>query len=258
MRKHLFLYIKMCFHNSLSVTAQDIEHRYNAKFNSKITFEPVYHGNAFNFIKLPVITNKNINLIEEYHWGLIPHWVKNADDAKKIKTNTLNAKSETVFEKPSFRNSIKNKRCIIPSTGFFEWQTLNPKANRTEKIPYFIFLNEQKIFSMAGLWDEWIDNASGEVVNTFSILTTNANSMMEKIHNTKKRMPVILNSEDEIKWLTNDINEKNIYEFCKPYHENKMQAYTVSKLISSKKENSNKIEVLNKFDYVNNNMQLIF
>ncbi|OFX31592.1 MAG: hypothetical protein A2X08_10030 [Bacteroidetes bacterium GWA2_32_17] len=243
----------MCFHNSLSVTAQDLEHRYKAKFDNNKNFKPIFHGNAFNFIKLPVITNKNVNEIVEFNWGLIPHWVKNADDAKKIKTNTLNAKSETVFEKPSFRNSIKNKRCIIPSTGFFEWQYISKN-----KIPYFIFIKEIKVFSFAGIWEEWTNTSTGEIHKTFSILTTKANPLMEKIHNIKKRMPVILNSEDEIKWLTNDINEKNILAFCKPYPENKMQAYTVSKLISSKTEDSNKIEVLNKFNYQNNNVQLLF
>lgn len=243
----------MCFHNSLSVKAQDLEHRYNAKFNSSIYFEPIYHGNAFNFIKWPVITNNNLNLIEEYNWGLIPNWIKNIDEANKIKKLTLNAKSETVFEKPSFRNSIKTQRCIVPSTGFFEWQIMKSK-----KIPYFISLQSKEIFSIAGLYSEWIEHNSREVFKTFSILTTNANTLMEKIHNTKKRMPVILNTENELKWLTQEINHNNINEYCIPFDEKQMVAHTVGKLISSKTENSNKIEVLKQFDYNENNLQLNF
>ncbi|PIP55136.1 MAG: hypothetical protein COX07_01530 [Bacteroidetes bacterium CG23_combo_of_CG06-09_8_20_14_all_32_9] len=215
----------MCFHNALSVKAQDLEHRYKAKFNKDSHFEPIYHGYAFGFMLWPVITNKNSKYIQEFNWGLIPSWVKTKNEAQKIRSCTFNAQVETAFEKPSFRNAIKTKRCLIPSTGFFEWQTIKSK-----KYPYFISLKEQQIFSMAGLWEEWIDKQTGEILQTFSILTTTANPLMEKIHNTKKRMPVILASELETEWLSQTLTNDNILALCQPYNENLMQAHTVSKL----------------------------
>ena len=236
----------MCFHNALSVIAQKLENRYNAKFEQQSKFEPIYHGHAFGYMKWPVVTNEKINKIQEYNWGLIPGWVKSKEEAQKIRTYTFNAQSETAFEKPSFRNSIKSKRCLIPSTGFFEWQMVNSK-----KYPYFISLKNQEIFSMAGLWEEWKDKQTDEIINSFSILTTVANPMMEKIHNIKKRMPLILTVENESVWLSEKTSKETILSICKPFDDNLMQAYNVSKLITSKTENTNIIEVQNRFDYFN-------
>lgn len=201
----------MCFHNSLSVESQTLENRYHAEFCEKHLFKPIQHGNAFANINWPVITSNNPGEISQFGWGLIPGWIKDAESAGKIKLQTLNARSETIFEKPSFRNSIKSKRCIIPSTGFFEWQHEEKK-----KIPWFIKIKDQEIFSMAGLWDEWTDKSTGEIFHSFSILTTAANSIMEKIHNTKKRMPVILTSETELEWLSPVLSESSVMEICKP------------------------------------------
>ncbi len=234
----------MCFHNALSVIAQKVENRYNAKFEQQSKFQPIYHGHAFGFMNWPVITNEKINIIQEYNWGLIPAWVTSNAEAQKIRTYTFNAQSETAFEKPSFRNSIKSKRCLIPSTGFFEWQTINSK-----KYPYFISLKEQEIFSMAGLWEEWKDIQTGKILSTFSILTTAANPMMEKIHNIKKRMPVILMPEYENDWLLQNLSKERTMSLCRPINDDLMRAYTISKLISSKKENSNIEEVQKEYKY---------
>jgi putative SOS response-associated peptidase YedK len=232
----------MCFHNALSKTAQDIEHRYSAKYRHIPKHQPVFHKSAFTYPNWPVVLNSNE--IDEFSWGLIPSWIKSIEEAHKIRTFTLNAASETVFEKPSFSKSIKTRRCLIPSTGFFEWQTIGKN-----KYPYFIHLRNIPVFSMAGIWDEWIDRGTGEIVKSFSILTTTANLTMEKIHNTKKRMPLILTPDLEASWLTMDLSEKDIKKLCFPIHDSLMEAYTVSKLVSSKNINSNTIEVQNRFDY---------
>ena len=128
----------MCFHNSLSKTAQEVKNRFKAKYDETgVLFEPVFHATAFTFPKWPVITTDKPETLQLFNWGLIPHWAKDIEDAKKARQNTLNAQSETVFEKPSFRFSIDKKRCIVPSTGFFEWRDIVKK-----KYPYFIKLKE--------------------------------------------------------------------------------------------------------------------
>jgi len=234
----------MCFHNALSAQAKNLENRYKAKFEPQSKFEPIFHLSAFSHAKWPVITNHEKEIINEYYWGLIPSWTKTKEDSKKIRTFTLNAVAETAFDKPSFRKSIANKRCIVPTTGFFEWQSVNSK-----KYPYFISLKNTSVFSLAGLWDDWTDIATGEIIRTFSILTTQANPLLEKIHNTKKRMPVILSPENETNWIDNNLTKEDILLLCVPFNENLMQAHTVSKLVSSKKEYTNQPEVQNPYIY---------
>ena len=234
----------MCFHNALTIKAKDLEHRYKAVFGNENHFEPIYHASAFSHRKWPVITNNEKDKINEFSWGLIPSWTKTTEDANKIKNYTLNAVSETAFDKPSFRKSIAGKRCLVPSTGFFEWQSVHSK-----KYPYFINLKSCPTFSMAGLWDEWTDIDTGEIIKTFSILTTKANSLMERIHNTKKRMPVILTPENENEWLNNNMQKEDILSICKPISEDIMQAHSVSKLVSSKKEYTNQPEVQKPYIY---------
>lgn len=128
-------------------------------------------------------------------WGLIPSWFKDVD-FKEIAAMTLNARIESVNEKVSFKHLLHSQKCIVPSTGFFEWKQVGK-----EKIPYFIYPSTGTIFSMAGLYDCWINPLSGLQHKTFSILTCPANSLMEEIHNTNKRMPLILDSNQEMQWL---------------------------------------------------------
>lgn len=161
------------------------------RLKDQSTFKPVFHASAFEYLQWPVITAKTEN-IEFMNWGLIPNWVNTPQAANEIKSKTLNTRIETAEEKPSFRSA---QRCLIPSTGFFEWQTVGK-----EKVPYYIYLPENQIFSMAEIYDIWIKE-TGEPMMTFSILTTEANPLMEKIHNSKKRILVILDPKDEENWL---------------------------------------------------------
>src|SRR6186713_854922 len=108
----------MCFHNSLSKKAQEVANRFNAQV--ELDFDPVYHATGFTYPAWPVITAEDPDKIKLYRWGLIPHWAKDFETAKQIRAQTLNAKSETVFEKPSFKFSIHQKRCMVLSTGFYE------------------------------------------------------------------------------------------------------------------------------------------
>ncbi len=234
----------MCYCNCLTVEAVKLENRYNAKLIDPATYKPVYSALAFKFPAWPVVTNAEPALMRRFRWGLIPFWAKTREDADRIRTGTINARSETVFEKPSFRTAIQSRRCLVPSTGFFEWRTFKSK-----KYPYFITLTTADVFSIAGIWDSWTDTSSGEIQQTFSILTVTANPLMAKIHNEKKRMPVLLPSENEKRWLDESLTKDEILAMCAPFDEKKMKAHTVSRLITSRTENPDVPEVLEEFNY---------
>lgn len=200
-----------------------------------------YFASGFSHPQLPVVRHDGIFLHE---WGLIPFWNKDSVSAVEIQARTLNAVGETVFEKPSFRNSIKSRRCLLGISGFYEWRDVN-KA----KYPYFIRATQQQIFSLGCIYDQWIDKDSGEVRNTFSILTTAANPLMEKIHNTKKRMPLIIAGNDEKAWIDPDLSKEDIANLIKPYDASDMSAYTISKNANSARNNRNIPEIMDRVDY---------
>ena len=234
----------MCFHNALSLIATDIENRFDARFKDKTVFKPVYHGSGFTFMKWAVITAEEPAIINLYNWGLVPFWTKNREDALNIRTLTLNAKSETIFEKASFKYAMINKRCLVLSSGFFEWQHIG-----TQKYPHFIYSKDNDLFSMGGIYSEWTDKESGEIFNTFSIITTPANRLMEQIHNTKKRMPFILPKTHEKEWLNLHLTQNQTTQLLKPIEDDFLKAHTVSQLVSSQKENSNVPDVQKHYEY---------
>lgn len=183
----------MCFHSKLSKSAQELEHRFKATFKDKAAYKPsIYNG--FEFPQTPVISNQQPDVIQLFQWGLIPNWAK--DDS--IKKHTLNARIETINEKPAFRN-VANNRCLILCDGFYEWKWLDPKGKAKQK--YLLTLPHDEAFAFAGIWSEWVDKSSGEIIHSYSILTTQAEGLMSEIHNSKKRMPIILAKEYEKKWL---------------------------------------------------------
>ena len=232
----------MCFHYALTKEKAEIEIQLGVTWDDE--WLPVYHADGFSFLQMPVITQKKPGMVQMFHWGLIPHWVKTIADADKIKAQTLNARSETVFEKPSFRSYITNNRCLIIADGFFEWLDLQKK-----KYPHFIYMKNNSLFCFAGIYSSWTDKETGEYLNTFSILTTEANPMLEKIHNIKKRMPVIVPPHLYKKWLQPDLTKEEIQSFFRPYPDEDMQNHTISKLITSRTGNSNVPEVLDPFTF---------
>lgn len=234
----------MCFRNTLSADAVSLQNRYHAVMEDLDEYEPVYHASAFSFPSWPVITDADPSHFNRCNWGLVPSWAKSREDADEIKKLTINARSESVFEKPSFRHSIQKKRCLIPSTGFFEWRSF-----QSRKYPYFISLADAAIFSIAGIWDSWTDKRTGEIVSTFSLLTVAANPLMAKIHNEKKRMPVLLPAGREKRWLDNSLVKEEILALCVPFDENRMKAHTVGRLITSRARDPNVPEVSEAFTY---------
>lgn len=260
----------MCFHNSMSKKAQALAARYGRKTDvveivreiieeqqrngiyDDIALEE-YRATAFpvnvdingvkvpQFKKYPIITADD--QIQVMQWGLIPFWLKpkSADRADVLETvakadgwrrKTYNARSETVFTTSSYRAPINYRRCIIPSTGYFEYHY--PGGRKTNGLPYFIFIPSLEIFSMAGIFDEWVNPLTGERITTFSMLTTEANEKTRQVHNGGEnpfRMPLILSPKDEERWLDTGINkkEKDIKELLKVFPADGMDAYPVEK-----------------------------
>lgn len=192
--KNISIASNMCFHSKLSTDAQRVESRFKANFVVADMYKSsIYNG--FEHPKTPIITNSEPSKIQFYEWGLIPYWAKDAS----IQKNTLNAKIETLAEKPSFKYVINN-RCLVLADGFFEWQWLDEKGKQKQK--YLITLSSNEPFAFAGLYNEWQHPSTNEIHKSYTILTTEANELMAEIHNSKKRMPVVLTKENESKWLS--------------------------------------------------------
>ena len=206
----------MCGRFSFSPSDKIIEDRFNIKVINSI-YKQRY--NCAPSQNLAVISNEAPGNLSFYKWGLIPFWAKD----KSIGNKLINARAETITEKPSFKNSLKQKRCLVLSDGFYEWRKLGK-----EKVPYRITLSDDSLFAMAGIWDVW-KNSEGETIKSFSIITTEANELMQDIHH---RMPVILNPEDERKWIS-EIAVNDALKLLNPYPSELMKYFEVSKLVNS-------------------------
>lgn len=218
--------------------------RFSASFPKKTSFKRQYHVSSFDLPKLPVITSECPKQIQLLTWGLVPFWVKDMKAAEEIRLKTMNARAESIYEKPSFRHAAEQKHCLILADGFFEWQEYQGK-----NYPYYIRLKDHEPFAMAGLWDTWVDAATSEELRTYTVITTKANPLMEKIHNKKKRMPVILRRENEEDWVFASLTKESAQVLLAPYDEQEMEAFTISRLISSKQGILNVPEVLLPFTY---------
>jgi putative SOS response-associated peptidase YedK len=244
----------MCYHTSKDfkkedlITHYDLERYYGVLAEDEFNKQwgtGFYHENGFDFHASPVLIDQS--RLGLFTWGLIPAYTKSAEDAKMIRTKTLNCISEEMFDKPSFRDVVKaGQRCLIPMTGFFEWKWQDLKGK--EKTPYYIYLKKQRIFSVAGLYAIWHDRTTNIDHYTFTVLTTGANGLMSEIHNSKKRMPVILPKHYEKDWLNPSLTNDDVLALCKPYDDSVMAAHQISKLITSKKQDSNVPQVLEKVE----------
>ena len=209
--------------------------------------EPFYHVSGFAHPRLIIYTHEEPYTPVIATWGLIPFWVK--DNAQKVKlwNNTLNARGESIFEKPSFRNSAKSKRCLLQIDGFFEHHHAKGKT-----YPYFITRKDKEPITIAGLWDEWLDKETGEIIKSFSIVTTKANELMAKIHNNPKlrepRMPLIVSNDTEDSWLDPKTSKEEIIKLIQPYPTIELTAHTVKRL-RGKDYLGNVPEISEEFEY---------
>lgn len=191
---------------------------------------PRYYINAYSFPKLYTIHQGQSKHLSTAHWGLIPSFVKDWESANTYKTQTINAKAETVFEKVSFKKAIYDNRCIILLDGFFEYQ-----HHLKEKRPYYIYPSDNSFFMLGGICENWTNHETGEILSTCSIITTTANSLMSEIHNSKKRMPLIFDKKNAIEWLEKDLQKEDISSLMQVYSDEKMKAHQVNKTLLSPK-----------------------
>jgi putative SOS response-associated peptidase YedK len=234
----------MCYFVEINLPREQLEERFGIPVPQDPRYMQANFLSAFTKPYLPVITSYERNSIQMFQWGLIPSWVKDEKTADKISNATYNAKSETLWEKPSFRNAAKYKRCLVLVHGFFEWHT-SPDL----KIPYYIRRKDNQAFAFAGLHEDWTNPETGEIIKTFSIITTQANPLLEKIHNTKKRMPVILPPERENDWIEKDTGKENLEKLLVPFPDYEMEAYSISRKILDRNLDIQDDSILKPHDY---------
>jgi putative SOS response-associated peptidase YedK len=163
----------------------------------------------------------DLNRLLNVSWGLVPSWSQGTSPGKRF----INARSESVREKPAFRGAFRSRRCLIPANGFFEWS-----AGAAEKIPYVIQLRDGGLTALAGLWDRWTSD-QGEVLESCAVLTTQANELVGTLHD---RMPVILDVQDFDPWVDSDYHDRDLFErLFRPYASEKMECYPVGKRVNS-------------------------
>jgi putative SOS response-associated peptidase YedK len=176
------------------------------------TFQPVIRRNRDSGAREIVLMR----------WGLIPYWSKDA----KIAYSTLNAKAETVATAPAFRDAFKRRRCLVPADAFYEWQKLDPR----HKQPFAIALASREPYGFAGLWERWKNAANGEWLETFTIITTDANPLVAPLHN---RMPVIIERKDYERWLGSDDPAHLPLDLLRPFPAEQMIAWKVDKSVGN-------------------------
>ncbi|WP_342478340.1 SOS response-associated peptidase [Paenibacillus sp. FSL H7-0350] len=215
----------MCGRFTITVTLEELITHYLIDDSKIAVLKPNYNVAPMHNIPAVIATDEAKRL-GELRWGLVPVWAKD----EKIGNKMINARSETVGEKPAFKRLVKSKRCIIPADGFYEW-----KKDGSSKQPYRILMSDGGLFSFAGLYDTWED-PEGKKLSTCTIITTTPNSLMEDIHD---RMPVILRPEDEADWLGRDNNDvEALLRLLKLYDSSKMRAYKVPTAVGNVRNNS--------------------
>jgi putative SOS response-associated peptidase YedK len=249
----------MCYYNGQKVSRSEFIRLLSLeRAVSKYDFlnHAVHNGFAYSPIAVLKRDEAETNFdIVQMIWGFLPPYLKNQEAVDKFRNGykdatgkwhvgytTLNAKAENLFanEKgnPSiYADAARKRRCLVLSTGFYEWRHVFPLNKKTGqplktaiKYPYFISLKEEEYFYMAGIWQEWIDKNTGEVFETVAVTTANANSVMEQVHNSKKRMPTILTDELAYEWMFGDLSDERITEIASfQYPAKQMDACTIAK-----------------------------
>lgn len=197
--------------------------------------DPGYFLSGFDRPLMPVLTIPQFTnhcTLTAMRWGLIPHWCKTHEQSVELSIYGLNARSETLDEKPLFRDAWKSQPCLIPASGFFEWQSVGKR-----KQPYYIHASDGLPLLFAGIFAVWLDTQTGEEMKSYSIITTEANELMAEIHNVKKRMPVILGSADAKAYLLGDVASRSA--LLKPCSDSVITAHPVGTWLNGVKAQRN-------------------
>lgn len=229
----------MCYYNGINIPYREFIKLKD--FEKAIKDHELFNRvlvNGFDYGRYPVLKKKDNEEdfeITEMEWGFLPTYVNTRQKANQFRFGykkpdgkwqaaftTLNAKGEELLTvNKMFRDAALNRRCLVFSSGFYEWRHIFPVSSKTgkplktaEKYPYHIRVKEQEYFFMAGIWQPWHDHETGEYTETFAVVTTQANALMEQIHNSRKRMPVILTEDLAFEWLMGDLSEERIHEIA--------------------------------------------
>ena len=245
----------MCYYNGQKVTREEyIRLKQLEKLVANYDFlnRDLQVGFDYNMnaVLKPIPDKEDFDIVK-MEWGFIPPYLKTREDVFKMRNGykdstgkfrppiiTLNAVcEELLLPGKIYREATLKRRCLILSTGFFEWRHIFPLNKRTGeplktaiKYPYYISLKNKNYFYMAGIWQPWTDKVTGEYVESFAVVTTKANKLMEQVHNSKKRMPTILNEDLGYEWMFSNLDEQRILEIAaSQYPSEEMQACTIAK-----------------------------
>ncbi len=234
----------MCYYNGIKVPRDEyirlMRLEKEVKAIAAMLTKPLYSG--FEYKNYPIIKpvngGKEFEIVEA-HWEFISSWNKTWSDvaeSRKKGIPTFNAKSENLFvnekgQKSMWADSAMNRRCLVLSSGFYEWRHYKPEGSKKDiAYPYYISLPEKEYFYMAGIWQPWTDRETGETIDTFAIVTTKANELMAQVHNKKLRMPTILPDQLALEWIQNGLTKERILELgAYQYPAEQMKAYTIQK-----------------------------
>lgn len=215
----------MCGRYSIAAKADKVAKRFKVDVTDK--YHPKY--NAAPTQLLPVITSESPEGLSFFYWGMLPAWGKD----KVVSPKLINARAETLTEKATFKTAFQRRRCLVIADGFYEWKLVGKKT----KVPYRFVIDQREPFAFAGLWDEY-ENDEGEMIHTFTIVTTDANEVVSPIHD---RMPAILLPDQEAKWLSKNTSESELLSILKPYPAQLMAFYSVSPLVNSVQNDSEEL-----------------
>ncbi len=245
----------MCYYNGQKVTRDEfirLKHLEKLVANYGFLSRDLQVGfdYSMNAVLKPLPGEEDFDIVE-MEWGFIPGYLKTREDVAKMRVGykdasgkfhppitTLNAVCEEMLRPGKiYREATLKRRCLVLSTGFFEWRHIYPRNKRTGqplktaiKYPYYISLKDKGYFYMAGIWQPWTDRGTGEYIESFAIVTTVANKLMEQVHNSKKRMPTILNEDLAYEWMFGNLDEQRILEIAATqYPAEEMQACTIAK-----------------------------
>ncbi|MEO0001000.1 MAG: hypothetical protein RL766_1046 [Bacteroidota bacterium] len=239
----------MCFHNGIDINrATHIKlgkhEKQVADFNLNLQMP---YASGFDYPLWPVLkpVDAGLDFIPcMMHWEFIPSYIRGMDallhfrkgglntktGKKDIPHNTLNAIGEEVLNKPTYQQAALQRRCLVLSSGFYEWRHYTPPGGKDTAYPYYITCKDSEYFFMAGIWNPWVDQETGEVVDSFAILTTAASSMMSAIHNKKKRMPVILPEQEAVEWIRSGLSKDQIGALARyVISDDQLEAHTIRK-----------------------------
>lgn len=236
----------MCFYYSITkksvnalVKGQIIKDDQLSLFNDQFIV------NGFEHPLMPVITDEKPEEVQYFKWGFMPGKVKTLELGTEFlnKYNTLNAKAEDIENSRLYGDSFMHRRCLVLCSGFFEWRKV-----KNEKIPYYITLKNDELFVFAGIWNRTTDDR-GKTMDSYAILTIEANELLSQIHNTKCRMPLILSPDDANKWISPGLSPEELGKIIKAIPSNEFKAYTIKKFLPSQSHILNSADIIAYYNY---------